>query len=253
MREMLSLSSLFFIYLFSLITLISSQEVPVVVSVLPNQAPSTGGQSVEVTGMLFSNEFNPTCRFGSILVTAKFLSSTIISCITPPASDSSYTVSVEVSNDGVTFSNAGKQFYYYAVFSISPVIGEISDHTKVTVSGINFGPFSYCKFGNATYTNAVYVNLSTLICDSPLGDPKHRHVPLEVSVLVGSYTNNGVEFEFLGEFPPPPQLPIRRQYEKLVIFLSTSGILFVFALFMILGWYVTRPRHAVLSEAIVDD
>jgi len=229
---------LFFCILW-VISLISS-EAPVILTIEPDHAPVEGSITIEVGGLLFSDPVY--CKFGDIVIQGKWASTVLISCQAPPAVKS-YTITLEVSNDNITYTSAGKEFYYYAVFEVTPNSGKITGDTRVTVSGINFGTFSYCKFGDSAWIDAGFTNSSTITCKSPQGDPSHRHVPVEVSVgTKGGLTANGVDFYYIGDLPEPTPAPTKPEYKKRILTFATCGIFLVFGLLFLLGWFVTRPK-----------
>jgi len=231
-----------FLLLSVLAYLSCAQNIPVFKAAVPDHAPIGGGITTAVTGILFEDNF-PTCKFGDYIVQGKFQSAESFICTVPPMVNDTYVVSLEVSNDGKTFTKSGNTFSYYAVFSISPMHGDIAGKTPVTVYGINFEQLFACKFGN-TVVPANVIDSSTLICASPRGDPEDRIVSLEVGALRNGYTNYGAMFTYEGELPSEEDS--EEQFRTPVIILAATGIAFVFTMLITLGICVTRPKYIVL-------
>jgi hypothetical protein len=89
---------------------------PTITSIFPARGASTGDTRVTVLGYDFQSTIH--CRFGSTLVTTVYVSSEIIYCNSPTV-ELSGTVSVEVTNDNVHFTNQKHLFeYQYGKFAV---------------------------------------------------------------------------------------------------------------------------------------
>ena len=107
--------------------------------------PSRGGEGevapVVVSGEHFENNEALVCRFGSkSLVSARWRSSTSMVCLAPMQFDGNITV--EVSNDGMHFSEDGVRYQYTRVAkltALSPSKGPVRGGTSVTMIGRALG------------------------------------------------------------------------------------------------------------------
>ncbi|MDR3454951.1 MAG: IPT/TIG domain-containing protein, partial [Rhodoferax sp.] len=188
-------------------------QLPVrVTAVSPATGPAEGGTVVSVKGVNFINRAPLVCRFhgaavgqsdpleGSasmdVLVTPRWLSSTLIECVTPPHyAFFSVFVSVDVSNNAVDFTDDAVLFQYYPrpiVNAVFPVHGTREGGTLVTLTGQNFGlGLTLCRFGLAEVP-ALYVSSNTLVCWSPAHE--EGVVTVEVTGNNRDYTADGVVF-----------------------------------------------------------
>ncbi|CAM9116223.1 unnamed protein product [Choristocarpus tenellus] len=155
----------------------------------PTQGPSRGGSEVLLTGINFLNTPAATCKFGTEVVMARYLSHNELLCVAPPSKAG--VVPVEVSANGADYTLSGVEYTYHppvAVTSVWPLMGPASrGGTVVTVSGTGFNESSEltCKFGEVSATAVTWISPSTILCKTP------KHPPGLVSVDV---TNNGVDY-----------------------------------------------------------
>lgn len=155
----------------------------------PSTGVTGGGTDVLVIGDHFLNSTTARCRFGTVVVPAKFIAEQSMLCTTPP--NPSGTVSVELTSNGADFSFSGAVFTYYPqakVDLIWPVLGSASEGgTIVTVYGEGFANSAQlkCKFGNVVGIEATWLTGTAVLCKTP------QHRPGRVMVQVA---NNGVDF-----------------------------------------------------------
>ena len=81
-----------------------------VVSMLPSTGPVSGGTNVTVTGIEFVNSPLLSCMFGSQPVTARWISTTQLWCLSPPEVAS--VVAVEISNNYQQYTSNDVKFSY---------------------------------------------------------------------------------------------------------------------------------------------
>ena len=84
----------------------------VVTGISPSKGPDFGSTVVRVSGRGFQNVASLSCMFGVTLVSAKWLSSEAVECMSPPK-NAGLEVSVRVANNGVDFSTT------YGVFLVT--------------------------------------------------------------------------------------------------------------------------------------
>eukprot|EP00163_Fabomonas_tropica_P022311 TRINITY_DN3891_c0_g1_i2.p1 TRINITY_DN3891_c0_g1~~TRINITY_DN3891_c0_g1_i2.p1 ORF type:complete len:4052 (-),score=937.52 TRINITY_DN3891_c0_g1_i2:314-12469(-) len=170
-------------------------------SISPSLGPASGGTRVTLTGQGFV-EGRTLCRFNTSVVAATFSTSETVYCTTP--AHDNVTVSMEVSVDGVHYSNDGVQFTYYAtpaVYDITPSNGPAFGGTTVVLDAFvtDTGRTPLCRFGLAQVspTGVSYGgNTSTVTCVSP---PGANQAPVEISLNDGiDWTSSGQTFQYFG-------------------------------------------------------
>ena len=124
-----------------------------------------------VQGAGFVDSHSLFCRFGSVDTAALFLSSTLLSCISPVHA-AELTV-VEVSNNHADFSTSGVQFEFRdlpIILRLSPSRGPEVGGSVLNVFGSGFYTPSnalWCRFAKDESVAAVFVSSSHLTCVSP--------------------------------------------------------------------------------------
>jgi len=139
------------------------------------------------------NNYNDTlCRFGNLSTTvANVLSSTQISCVSPPSYEDRE-VPVEITLNTREWTDDGIIFTYYHppfVYGITPKIGPVSGGTEVIVSGSNFEDTGYmrCKFGDII-TKGDYISENELKCYSPKVE-KPGYVKLAIAIREDEFSS----------------------------------------------------------------
>jgi hypothetical protein len=148
----------------------------------PSSGPSAGGSTVYIYGTGFLNTSELSCRFGNknIPVTATFVSSTSIYCLTPClSSQGSQTVSIEVSNNGHEWSSSFLTFKFYRSVLLSGIIpsrGALTGGTRSRLIGSGFNAIIendktsvVCHYGE-NEVNGTIISDSEIVCESPAVD-----------------------------------------------------------------------------------
>ena len=162
---------------------------PILVSSMtPVSGPRRGGTKVIFKGVNFINSKFTSCRFGSVIVPARFVSPMELECLSPE--NELGDIFVEISNNRQQFSSTRRVFTVYPnseVFSIYPPTGRALGGTSLSVSGKGFLhlPTLQCVFNNSKRSSAMYVNTSLVKCITP---PEDTRLGGGVSVHV---SNNG--------------------------------------------------------------
>ena len=136
--------------------------------VLPRSGSTNGGTIVYVSGTGFKNTSNLYCRFGTLsAVHGVYISSTNVSCVSPMYQIG--TISVEVTTNGVDYSEDMVQYRYYASPAISHIVpssGPTEGGTVVSVYGRNFidSDSLYCRFGNDSTVAGRWVSSDRVEC-----------------------------------------------------------------------------------------
>ncbi|KAG3167670.1 hypothetical protein C6341_g11639 [Phytophthora cactorum] len=165
--------------------------IPTILSIDPPEVPIIGGTLITVRGLNFSNSLELACRFGSVVVGARYHSSGQVVCTTPRLQPNQYTF--QASNDGRVFSNSPTSILLYTdafVEYMSPTHGLQTGGTAVTIYGMHFRKGSHlrCKFGDLEAVQVVkFVSSTEVVCISP----PQRDMTTVVRVAV---TNNNVAF-----------------------------------------------------------
>jgi hypothetical protein len=83
----------------------------------------------------------PHCKFGEKIVRAEFESTVRIVCRAPPGEELGALIPLEVSMNGVDFTDSGFKFSYYDVptlYNIWPSLGPEAGGTLIYIFGSNF-------------------------------------------------------------------------------------------------------------------
>jgi hypothetical protein len=189
---------------------------PAIHSIARNAGPQSGGSVINIRGTRFLDSSAQYCRIGeSVIVPALRQGAGRVRCYTPAhytdaivtvngvtshVSRPALNVTVELSFNGVDFTNQGHLFEYQRdvnITSLYPSKGPISGGTLITVSGSNFikhtarsGYFG-CRFGGINVP-ATYVDSSSLRCLSPASPAAFRDVEVTTNSL---FTHSGLQFE----------------------------------------------------------
>lgn len=105
----------------------------------PNQGPTKGGTKTKIVGSNFTDTGNITCRFGDKTVPATRLSSSEITCVSPPTTKPGEVDLVIQIYAGLD--SASVSFLYYKgaeVRNVSPSCGPLSGYTQLAIAGENF-------------------------------------------------------------------------------------------------------------------
>jgi hypothetical protein len=154
----------------------------VITDIKPRFGGEDRGRTVTITGSNFFKSDSWVCRFGGLPpVSAKWTSTSAITCPTPPHPPGR--VQVAISANGVDYLPAMLGFHYRPAFtltSLSPAGGPISGGPVVRILGTGFVDEVYeCFFGD-TPVPATFLSPVELECTAP------PHVPGPVNVTVAS-------------------------------------------------------------------
>jgi len=173
---------------------------PSIYSIQPTIGPLQGGTPVRILGTNFreSKEDVVLCRFGDVEVVANFVSTRELLCFAPSLDDLSIdahgswtSVGVDVSMNGVDFTESDVSFYYKEMpspYYLTPQSGNELGGTTIRIIGDKFTKTSSlaCKFGDSTTTVAAkWVSEGLIECVAPSGQPGSVRI---------SITTNGVDF-----------------------------------------------------------
>ncbi|MBI5359860.1 MAG: IPT/TIG domain-containing protein [Planctomycetes bacterium] len=142
-----------------------------VVSVSPNQGPSTGGTNVTVTGTNFIDNPATTVTFGGVLATNIIVVNALtITCTAPSGAAGNATVTVTV--PGPQSASLTNGFTYFtdpapSVTSAAPSASDIAGGASVAISGTNFVSGCSVFFGTTSISGVTFVSSSSLTFTAP--------------------------------------------------------------------------------------
>lgn len=146
-----------------------------VLSLQPNKGPTRGGTMVRVSGVNFADTSTMLCRFGAVVTTARFVSTEVITCMSPAVPVGTGRVHLDVSktstppllpgdvqpleftsdssNNPTMWTANGVEFTFMddaEVLAAFPSSGPSSGGTKVSLTGSGFEdlPELGCRFGS---------------------------------------------------------------------------------------------------------
>lgn len=141
---------------------------PTVSSISPNSGPTSGGQSVTISGTGFSPGISVLFDLSGSCSSVVLNSGTSLSCVTPALAANSYPV---IADNAVGGSNTNVVYAFGApkVTGVSPNGGSIGGGTSVTVTGTSFAPGVTVRFGTVAAINVVVNSGTSLTVVSPAG------------------------------------------------------------------------------------
>eukprot|EP00698_Gefionella_okellyi_P014432 TRINITY_DN4005_c0_g1_i5.p1 TRINITY_DN4005_c0_g1~~TRINITY_DN4005_c0_g1_i5.p1 ORF type:complete len:1114 (+),score=261.18 TRINITY_DN4005_c0_g1_i5:484-3825(+) len=166
-------------------------------SVVPSNAPASGGSTLTISGANFVASSSLLCRIDSSIGAATYSTATQVLCMT--SAHAAGAVSVEVANNGqdFTFWNLELMILPDAqVQLVVPNTGPAVGGTVVSVTGMYFyrSALLMCKFGTSTAGAATFQTATSLQCLAP--SHSAGTVALELSNNNQDFTSNAVSFTY---------------------------------------------------------
>lgn len=185
------------------------ETMPTVTSLNPASVPQHGGVTVTITGTGFVDSTSLSCKFGSLIIDATYLTSTSVKCVSP-ALPQPENVNVEVSNNRVQFSSNSVSITYNELVFVEglfPTNGAIAGGTVITISGSGFAGTMKCLIGG-TEVAATVVSATSLTITAP---SKASAGVVVVSVSSQEYGNVGtnLHFEYQANVAITSVIPLR--------------------------------------------
>lgn len=181
---------------------------PFVDSIFPKRGPACGGTEVTISGAgFFDLSTDPSsswfCHFGSLVVPASYISSTVILCTSPmlfPTSGDCQgpsEVKVNISFNLVDISSSGITFVFDPLpqlSMVSPLRGSTEGGTLLNITGSNFVNSSHLScFVNGSAVLATYISDTAIACLTP---PSNASGPQSLALSTNMQDLNTV----LGQF-----------------------------------------------------
>ncbi len=181
--------------------------VPTVTALSPTSGPTAGGTAVTITG---SNLTGATAvKFGTTSV-ASFVVVSATSITTSSPAGVAGAVDVTVTTPGGTSAtSAADQFTYAAVptvTAVSPLAGNSTGGTSVTVTGTNFSGATAVKFGATNATSFIVNSATSITATAPAftvgGNFANGQVAILVTTAGGTSAINGATGVFNYDYTP---------------------------------------------------
>lgn len=145
----------------------STSSGPAIASVSPNIGPPNGGTNVTITGTGFDSSAN--VFFGGTAATNVIVvSGGQITCTTPPNPPGPVTVTVQMRGRGGSASlSNGFMYDGLSLTSVSPVTGNVTGGTAVTLRGTQFQTTTNVTFGGVAATSKVFISSTEMTAVTP--------------------------------------------------------------------------------------
>jgi hypothetical protein len=197
-------------------------QAPAITKIDPAIGPTTGGQSVALTGVGFYPLM--VVKFGSTTATTTNggIVTTTVSC---PSDTSCFvgspagtgTVHITATLSGVTSTASAADLYTYAIFpsigSLSAYSGPVTGGISVTITGTNFSTApggTIIKFGSLDPTGVTCASSTQCTVTAPARAAGSGFLVTPVTATVNGHTSLGsVNFSFGTRPPPPPKPPCK--------------------------------------------
>ena len=172
------------------------KDPPKLDSIDPITGPTTGGNSITITGTGFEYTGLIVCRFSNTIVKSDYIDGEHIRCKVP-SSDTANNVEVKVSLNGQEYSKP--IVYKYAIApmleSISPATGSVQGNDRVTITGTNFlQHWTHCIF-DETAVPIVSLSTTQVVCDTPRQHSSGA-VNVHLGLITGEKSSTSLSFRY---------------------------------------------------------
>lgn len=178
---------------------------PSITSVWPQFSPTTGGESVTITGFGFDSATAVT--FGGVAAASfRVDSATQITAITPAVAHSTIDVVVTGPGGSDTKTTALMFADTPTITTVSPSTGSTSGGTSVTIRGTNFFDGAHAiSFGGTAATSYTVDSATQITAIAPAGTA--GAVSIVIAGPVGSFTKTAA-FTYIAPTPPSTPTPV---------------------------------------------
>ena len=178
-------------------------EQPILSNMFPISGPESGGTQIYLTGNRIANMSDPwkfKCRFSSLnadippkFIPAYFINDTTVLCSSPGGWGRGVSVHVQLTLNGVDYSDNNFQFFYYNIGRHHPKSGPASGKgIKIIVDGSGFRNESkiFCVLDKALY---LPLNVLTDGIECPVPPAKvgpETHLDVDFSIIIDGIWHN---------------------------------------------------------------
>ena len=227
--------------------------------IIPNSGWAQGETVVNVYGSGFIFSPSLCCKFGHTILPGSFVSTTEITCVSPPYKAGK--VEVTVSNNCVEFSSNGVQFHYLAevqLTSIIPSYGKLSGSTVIILNGegLHWNSSLMCRFGTMIVA-AQITDFDSIGCTSPLTS-EAGIVSFEISMNGIDFTFSGLSYEYVEDIvmtSVSPALGPKSGYSTVIIsgyhFRASSELKCKFGETLVSGRFVSESQIDCISPVYI--
>lgn len=166
-------------------------------SIRPSSGPNTGGTTIKLTGEHFSDLSNPNeflCRFQPLnrdippkYISARYFNQTTVLCASPGGFGNVDTVTVDLSFNGIDYTNSKQEFRYYSIITADPRSGPadgIGENIHIRGQGFKDDKNIKCRLDNVEYIpdHITWDEISCPVLPAKQGKDFFGNVPFEVSI-----------------------------------------------------------------------
>lgn len=194
-----------------------------ITKIYPNSGPNTGGTTVRLTGEHFSDLSNPNeflCRFQPLnkdippkYISARYFNQTTVLCASPGGFGNVDVVNVDLSFNGIDYTNSKNEFRYYNIISAAPRSGPadgVGENIHIRGQGFKDDGNVKCRLDNTEYqpNHISWDDISCPVLAAKQGKDFFGNVPFEVTI-------NGEDWhQFTGGFQYYEQPIVNSIYPK---------------------------------------
>lgn len=194
-----------------------------ILGIRPTSGPNTGGTTIRLTGEHFSDLSNPNeflCRFKPLnkdippkYISARYFNQTTIMCASPGGFGNVDVVNVDVSFNGIDYTNSKNEFRYYNIISANPRSGPadgIGENIHIRGQGFKDDGNIKCRLDNTEYkpNHIAWEEITCPLLPSKQGPAFFGNVPFEATI-------NGDDWhQFTGGFQYYEQPIVKDIYPK---------------------------------------
>ena len=166
-------------------------------TIRPASGPNTGGTTIRLSGEHFSDLSNQNeflCRFQPLnkdippkYISARYFNQTTVLCASPGGFGNVDAVNVDLSFNGIDYTDSGQEFRYYNIITASPRSGPadgVGENILVQGQGFKDDGNVKCRLDNTEYLpdRITWDEISCPVIPAKQGKDYFGNVPFEVSV-----------------------------------------------------------------------
>jgi hypothetical protein len=168
-----------------------------IIDIHPTSGPNTGGTTIRLKGEHFSDLSNPNeflCKFEPLnkdvppkYISARYFNQTSILCASPGGFGNVDVVKVDVSFNGIDYTNSNNQFRYYNIITAHPRSGPadgVGENIHIRGQGFKDDGNVLCRLDNQEYqpSNIEWDEIQCPVLPAKQGKDFFGNVPFELTV-----------------------------------------------------------------------